>query len=387
MSSTKPLAGMKVLEIGHSVAAPYAGMILGELGADVVKLENPGQGDYARGWGPPFLGDTATAFHVFNRAKRGITADLADEATRARVRRLILDEMDVVLHNLKPGAPDKLGLGAEGLLAEKPSLIFCNIGAFGAQGPLNRLPGYDPLMQAFGGLMSILGEDGRPPVRVPVSVMDLGTGMWTVIGILAAHAERARTGLGGIVDTSLFETSCAWMGLPIANYLASGNVPRRAGSGVAEIVPYQAFACQDGHLMIASGNDNLFRKLCGVLGQPALADDPRFAKNAGRVENRGPIIDILSAALAGDTRAAWQAKLEAVGVPCGPVQTLDQVLAHPQTAALGILQTSPDGKLRTIGLPLSFDGQRPGYDTVAPGLGEHTAEVLAEVGAKKLPYG
>ena len=380
MSSTKPLAGMKVLEIGHSVAAPYAGMILGELGADVVKLENPGQGDYARGWGPPFSppgqSETATAFHVFNRGKRGIVADLADDATRARVRRLIIEEMDVVLHNLKPGAPDKLGLGPEGLLAEKPSLIFCNIGAFGAKGPLNGLPGYDPLMQAFGGLMSMLGEDGRPPVRVPVSVMDLGTGMWTVIGILAAHAERVRTGRGGIVDTSLFETSCAWMGLPIGNYLASGNLPVRAGSGVAEIAPYQAFACADGHLMIAAGNDNLFRKLCGVVGQPGLADDPRFVKNAGRVENRGVLIDMLAAALVRDTRAAWQGKLEAVGVPCGPVQTLDQVVAHPQTAALGILQTSPDGGLRTIGLPLSFDGQRPGYATMAPGLGEHTDEVL-----------
>jgi len=376
MSSTKPLAGLKVLEIGHSIAAPYAGMILGELGADVVKLENPGHGDYARGWGPPFVEGVSTVFHAMNRAKRGIAADLSDDATRAKVRRLIVDEMDVVLHNLKPGALDKLGLGAAGLLAEKPSLIFCNIGAFGAKGPLNQLPGYDPLMQAFGGLMSMLGEDGRPPVRVPVSIMDLATGMWTVIGILAAHAERGRTGRGGVVDTSLYETSCAWMAIPLADYLASEVLPRRTGSGVGMIVPYQAFPCSDGHLMIAAGNDNLFRKLCAVVGQPALADDPRFARNAGRVENRAAIIAVLSAALAGDTRAGWQAKLEAVGVPCGPVQTLDQVVAHPQTAALGLLQTSPDGGLRTIGLPLSFDGARPGYETGAPGLGEHTDDVF-----------
>ena len=376
MSSTKPLAGLKVLEIGHSIAAPYAGMILGELGADVVKLENPGHGDYARGWGPPFVEGVSTVFHAMNRAKRGIAADLSDDATRAKVRRLIVDEMDVVLHNLKPGALDKLGLGAAGLLAEKPSLIFCNIGAFGAKGPLNQLPGYDPLMQAFGGLMSMLGEDGRPPVRVPVSIMDLATGMWTVIGILAAHAERGRTGRGGVVDTSLYETSCAWMAIPLADYLASEVLPRRTGSGVGMIVPYQAFPCSDGHLMIAAGNDNLFRKLCAVVGQPALADDPRFARNAGRVENRAAIIAVLSAALAGDTRAGWQAKLEAVGVPCGPVQTLDQVVAHPQTAALGLLQTSPDGGLRTIGLPLSFDGVRPGYETGAPGLGEHTDDVF-----------
>ncbi len=378
MSSKKPLAGLKVLEIGHSIAAPYAGMILGELGAEVVKLENPGHGDYARGWGPPFSGEVATMFHAMNRAKRGIAADLSDDATRARVRRLILGEMDVVIHNLKPGALDKLGLGAEGLIAEKPSLIFCNIGAFGARGPLNQLPGYDPLMQAFGGLMSMLGEDGRPPVRVPVSIMDLATGMWTVIGILAAHAERARTGRGGIVDTSLYETSCAWMAIPLANYIVNQTLPRRAGSGVTEIVPYQAFPTSDGYLMIAAGNDNLFRKLCGVVGRPDLAADERFAKNAGRVTNRAEIIGLLSAELARDTMAAWQAKLEAVGVPCGPVQTLDQVVAHPQTEALGIIQTSPDGSLRTVGLPVSFNGERPAYETVAPALGEHNGNLLGE---------
>lgn len=376
MSSTKPLAGMKVLEIGHSIAAPYAGMVLAELGADVVKLENPGAGDYARGWGPPFVEGTSTVFHSMNRSKRGIAADLSDDATRAKVRRLILDEMDVVLHNLKPGALDKLGLGAEGLLAEKPSLIFCNIGAFGKNGPLSQLPGYDPLMQAFGGLMSMLGEDGRPPVRVPVSIMDLATGMWTVIGILAAHAERARTGKGGIVDTSLYETSCAWMAIPLADYIASQVLPKRTGSGVGMIVPYQAFPCSDGHLMVASGNDNLFRKVCGVIGQPELADDPRFTRNAGRVQHRDVIIAILSGAFALQTRSHWQERLEAVGVPCGPVQTLDQVVSHPQTAALGILQTLPGGTLQTIGLPVSFDGIRPAYEQGAPALGEHTQSIL-----------
>lgn len=376
MSSTKPLAGMKVLEIGHSIAAPYAGMVLAELGADVIKLENPGAGDYARGWGPPFVEGTSTVFHSMNRHKRGIAADLSHDETRAKVRALILAEMDVVLHNLKPGALDKLGLGAEGLLAEKPSLIFCNIGAFGRTGPLSQLPGYDPLMQAFGGLMSMLGEDGRPPVRVPVSIMDLATGMWTVIGILAAHAERARTGCGGIIDTSLYETSCAWMAIPLADYIASQILPKRTGSGVGMIVPYQAFPCSDGHLMVAAGNDNLFRKVCGVIGQPALADDPRFTRNAGRVEHRDIIVAILSGAFALQTRSHWQERLEAVGVPCGPVQTLDQVVAHPQTAALGILQTHPDGTLQTIGLPVSFDGIRPAYEQGAPALGEHTQAIL-----------
>jgi len=376
MPSTKPLAGLHVLEIGHSIAAPYAGMILAELGASVVKLENPGAGDYARGWGPPFVDGTSTVFHAMNRGKRAITADLSDSKTLARVRALILSGMDVVIHNLKPGALDKLGLSAQALIAEKPSLIFCNIGAFGHAGPLSALPGYDPLMQAFGGLMSMLGEDGRPPVRVPVSITDLATGMWTTIGILAAHAERTRTGKGGIVDTSLYETSCAWMAIPLADYIASQVLPRRTGSGVGMIVPYQAFPCSDGHLMIAAGNDNLFRKLCAVIGQPNLADDPRFTKNAGRVEHRDVIIAILSGALATQTRSHWQEKLEAVGVPCGPVQTLDQVVAHPQTEALGILQTLPGGTLQTIGLPLSMDGQRPAYEKGAPALGEHNAEIL-----------
>jgi crotonobetainyl-CoA:carnitine CoA-transferase CaiB-like acyl-CoA transferase len=367
---------MRVLEIGHSIAAPYAGMILGELGADVVKLENPGTGDYARGWGPPFSQGTATIFQAMNRGKRGITVDLKNAAELARLRALIVQQFDVVLHNLKPGALDKLGLDAAGLLAEKPSLIFCNIGAFGARGPLKHLPGYDPLMQAFGGLMSMLGEEGRPPVRVAVSIMDLGTGMWSAIGILAAHAERLRSGRGGVVDASLFETSCAWMSVPVASYLASGVLPERAGSGVREIVPYQAYATTDGYIMVAAGNDGLFQKLCLVLGRADLAEDARLATNPGRVEHRPWLIGQLAGEFAKDTVAAWMEKLEAVGVPAGPVQTLDQVTAHPQTAAMGVLQTSPDGGLQTMGLPISFDGERPAYLGTAPGLGEHNREVL-----------
>ncbi len=374
MTTQRPLQDLKVLEIGHSIAAPYAGMILGELGADVVKLENPKAGDYARGWGPPFSGTTATMFQAMNRAKRGITVDLGNADELARVRRLVLDDFDVVLHNLKPGALDRLGLGPDGLIAEKPGLIFCNLGAFGARGPLSDRPGYDPMMQAFGGLMSMLGETGRPPVRVPVSIMDLATGMWTVIGILAAHAERQRTGRGGIVDTSLFETSCAWMGIPIASFLASGVLPQRAGSGVREIAPYQAFAASDGHIMVAAGNDGLFQRLCTALASPDIAADPRFRTNAGRVEHRDELISRLAAVFATGNAADWLARLDAAGVPSGPVQTLDQVVAHPQTEALGILQRN--GDLQTIGLPISFDGRRPSYDRIAPGLGEHNEEIL-----------
>ncbi|MCX7384444.1 MAG: CoA transferase [Alphaproteobacteria bacterium] len=373
MTTPHPLAGLKVLEIGHSIAAPYAAAIMGEMGADIIKLENPGSGDYARGWGPPFSAGTSTIFQAMNRGKRAITADLKDLAQRDRVRRLIIEEMDVVLHNLKPGALDKLGLGAGSLLAEKPSLIFCNLGAFGSVGPLKDLPGYDPLMQAFGGLMSMLGEDGRPPVRVSVSIMDLATGMWSALGILAAHIERQRTGIGGLIDTSLFETSCAWMGIPLASYLASGILPARAGSGVREIVPYQAYPTSDGYIMVASGNDSLFQRLCQAIGRPDLGADPRYQKNAGRVENRAELIGQLCGTFATDTVEAWMPKLAAVGVPAGPVQTLDQVANHPQTKAVGMIQTSPDGTTQTVGLPISFNGTRPRYRSLAPALGANNA--------------
>ncbi len=373
MTTASPLTGIKVLEIGHSIAAPYAAMILGEMGAEVIKLENPGAGDYARGWGPPFSEGTSTIFQAMNRAKQAITADLKDPAQRERVRGIIQRDIDVVIHNLKPGALDKLGLGAAALLADKPSLIFCNLGAFGARGPLKDLPGYDPLMQAFGGLMSMLGEDGRPPVRVSVSIMDLATGMWSAIGILAAHIERLRTGLGGVIDTSLFETSCAWMSVPIASYLGSGVLPGRAGSGVREIVPYQAYQATDGYIMVAAGNDSLFQRLCAALARPELAADPRYTHNAGRVEHRDELITALSATFATRPIAAWMEKLEAVGVPAGPVQTLDQVVAHPQTIAMGMLQTPSGANVPTMGLPVSFDGVRPANRGLAPALGAHNA--------------
>src|SRR6202162_4959843 len=257
MSSVRPLSGIVAIEIGHSIAAPYAGMILGELGAEVIKVENPKGGDAARGWGPPFQGGSSTCFHSVNRAKRGITIDLADPADAARLRALILERADVVIHNLKHGAFDKYGLAAADLVAEKPELVWCNLAAFGAVGPLRDRPGYDPMMQAYSGLMSLLGEDGRPPVRVTASIIDMGAAMWSAIGILAALRERDRTGAGGIVDTSLYETGLAWMSVYLAGFLADGKIPARHGSGVDMIVPYSAFGAADGYLMVAGGNDNL----------------------------------------------------------------------------------------------------------------------------------
>ena len=374
MSSTRPLSGLTVIEIGHSVAAPYAGMILGELGAEVIKVENPTGGDACRGWGPPFTEGAATAFHAFNRAKRGITIDLADPAQADLLRRLIRERADILIHNLKFGTLDRFGLSAAALTAEKPSLVYCNIGAFGAAGPLRERPGYDPMMQAYGGLMSLLGEDGRPPARVTVSIIDMATAMWAVVGILAALQQRSRTGRGGVVDTSLYETTLAWMTLPLSAYLANGELPARHGSGVEQIVPYQAFAAADGHIMVAAGNDNLFRRLCGVIGRPGLAEDRRFRTNGDRVVNRRALIPVLDDIFATEPIAVWAGRLDAAGIPNGPIRTLDQVAADPQTAALGIIQQL--GSLSLVGLPLSFDGARPPLAKLAPRLGEDNPEIL-----------
>ena len=370
MSSTKPLSGLVVIEIGHSIAAPYAGMILGELGAEVIKVENPKGGDACRGWGPPFLEGAATCFHAVNRAKSGITIDLADTADAARLKALILDRADVVIHNLKAGALDRYGLGAAELIAAKPALVCCNLGAFGATGPLRERPGYDPMMQAYSGLMSLLGEDGRPPVRVPASIVDMGAGMWSVIGILAALQERGRTGRGGIVDTSLYETGLAWMSIYLAGYLADGQIPARHGSGVDMIVPYQAFAASDGYMMVAAGNDNLFRRLCAVLDHPGLAEDPRFRGNKDRVMHRAELVPILADIFRARPVAHWAERLEATGIPNGPINTLDQVVTDAQTEALGMIQRRPGSELGLVGLPLSFDGIRPPFAKVAPALGE-----------------
>jgi crotonobetainyl-CoA:carnitine CoA-transferase CaiB-like acyl-CoA transferase len=378
MSSTRPLSGLTVIEIGHSVAAPYAGMILGELGAEVVKVENPKGGDACRGWGPPFTDGTATAFHAFNRAKRGITIDLTDPAQVETLRGLIRERADVLIHNLKFGTLDRYGLSAAALSAEKPSLVICNIGAFGSTGPLRDRPGYDPMMQAFGGLMSLLGEDGRPPVRVTVSIIDMATAMWAVIGILAALQERDRTGRGGVVDTSLYETTIAWMMLPMSAYLADSELPQRHGSGVGPIVPYQAFAASDGYIMVAAGNDNLFRRLCIAVGRPGLAEDPRFRTNRDRVVNRAALITILSDLFAAEPIAVWAERLDAAGIPNGPIRTLDQVVAEPQTAALDIIQQLHSISL--VGLPLSFEGVRPPFAKLAPGLGEDNPAIVDQAG-------
>ncbi len=378
MKNHLPLEGITVLELGNSVAAPFAGEILGDLGADVIKVEKRDGGDDARKWGPPFWHGTSAIFQNFNRNKRSVMVELRDSDENARLKTFILERVDVVLQNMRPGLVEELGLDGPTLRRSKPELIYANIGAFGAAGPYKDRPGYDPLMQAFGGLMSVTGEEGRPPVRVGTAIVDMGTGMWSVIGIISALLARTRSGEGCIVGTSLYETSLAWMGFHAADYLASAKVPQRQGSGVAQVVPSRGYYTSDGFIFIAVGNDKLFALFAQVLGHPEWVRDPRFSSNPQRVHNRAELYRIIEEVVCKFTTAELQHALDTAGVPNAPMQTIDQALAHEQTRALGIVQESPDGNIALIGSPLSFDGVRLPFRLSPPELGAQTAEILGD---------
>lgn len=381
MPGSLPLSDVTVVELGHSVAAPYAGEILGDLGANVIKIEKK-DGDDARKWAPPYWAGMSALFQSLNRNKRSVVVDIRDASQNARLKRLILDQADVVLQNLRPGIATDLRLDAATLCDLKPSLIYCTIGAFGATGPLKNKPGYDPLMQAFAGLMSVTGEPGRNPVRVGTSIIDMAAGMWAVIGVMSALVRRAATGKGAIIDTSLYETALAWMSYHAANFQASGDLPQRQGSGAGQIVPYRGYATRDGFIVIGAGNDKLFELLCHALGHSEWIADLRFRTNPDRVKNQTVLYHMIEAAVATRTNAEWQQLMDAVGVPAAPMQTIDQVLDHEQTRALGILQRSPDDAISLIGLPLSFDGERPPFRVSPPALGAHTKEILGGIDAE-----
>jgi crotonobetainyl-CoA:carnitine CoA-transferase CaiB-like acyl-CoA transferase len=377
MPDPLPLNGITVIELGHSVAGPYACEILGDLGAEVIKVEKT-DGDDARKWAPPYWGAMSATFQSFNRNKRSVVVNLKEKGERERLRKLIIARADVFVANLRPGSAAEFGLDAQTLRALKPSLIYCTIGAFGAQGPLKDRPGYDPLMQAFGGIMSVTGEPGQQPVRSGTSIVDMGTGMWSVIGIVCALLQRRETGNGTSLDTSLYETALAWMCYHAANFQASGELPKRQGSGAAMIVPYRAYASKDGFIVIAAGNDKLFALLARVLGHPEWIDDPRFRTNPDRVKNQEVLYGWIDDLIGGRTSSQWARLLDEAGVPNAPMQTIAEVLDHPQTQALGMLQQSPKGDLTLLGLPVSFDGARPPFRLPPPELGANTEEIFGE---------
>jgi crotonobetainyl-CoA:carnitine CoA-transferase CaiB-like acyl-CoA transferase len=368
--SFEPLAGIRVVDVTTSLAGPYCTEVLAALGADVVKVEPP-DGDHAREWGPPFAaGGQGVLFLAANAGKRSLALSLADGRGQEALLR-VAAEAHVFVQSLRPGLAERKGFGPEALRAENPALVYCTIGAFGRHGPLADEPGYDPLMQAAAGIVSLTGEPGRPGVRVGTSIVDLGTGVWAALAIVAALLG----GGGQTIDLSLYETAVALVGYQLTGYLASGTVPGREGTAFPLIAPYQVFPTAEGELMIAAGNDGLWRRLREALDLP---DDARFRTNPDRVRNRDELVAAISERLRALPSAAWLERLRAAGVPVAPVQDVGQVAEAEQTAALGLLQDV--GTHAVPALPLSFDGERPRHRSPAPAVGAHTAAVLAEAG-------
>jgi crotonobetainyl-CoA:carnitine CoA-transferase CaiB-like acyl-CoA transferase len=372
-----PLNGVKVIEIAQNVAGPYAGEILAMLGADVIKIERPEGGDDARHWGPPFIDGSAPTFHTMNRNKRSVTLDLKDASALAWLKGR-LAESDVLVQNMRPGVLDALGLGAAALHAVNPRLVYCSLWAFGHKGPMRLKPGYEPIVQAFSGIFSVNGAAEDPPTRVNMQILDMGTGLWAALGCVAALLQRGTTGRGCVVDASLFETALAWLTIHFAGFAHSGQHPPRHRSGSAKLMVFQAFTASDGEVVIAAGNDRLFAKLAVAIGRADWAADPAFKTNAQRLERSGEILAEVARRIAAQPVAYWVDRLEAAGVPCAPIQEIDAVARHEQTQAIGIVREVPEVGLPTIGLPLSFDGERPPIRTAAPRLGEHNAEIRGE---------
>jgi crotonobetainyl-CoA:carnitine CoA-transferase CaiB-like acyl-CoA transferase len=373
------------------LAGPWATQLLADLGAEVVKVERPGTGDETRGWGPPYLrgpdgeetGESAYYLAV-NRGKRSVTLDLSRPEGQEVARRLAA-RSDVVVENHKVGALARLGLGWDDLRALNPRLVYCSITGFGQAGPYRGRAGYDFLVQAMGGLMSVTGEPdaaGGRPVKVGVAITDILTGMYAATAILAALAWRERTGRGQHVDLALLDVQVAALANQASNWLVGGVVPGRLGNAHPNIVPYQAFAASDGELVVAVGNDGQFQRLCEVAGAPALAADPRFATNADRVRNRDALVPALAALFRTRTRAAWTEALEAAGVPCGPINDVAQVFADPQVVARGLRVEVPHplaGAVPLVRNPIRLSETPIAHDVPPPLLGEHTREVLRAV--------
>src|SRR5881296_4668852 len=376
------LDGIVVADLTQNVAGPFCTQILGDMGAEVVKVERPGRGDDARAWAPPYWGSESATFIALNRNKKSLPLDLKSPGGLEVLRRLV-SRADVFVQSLRPGAIDELGLDFASAARLNPRIVYCSVTAFGTRGPLSHLPSYDPLMQAYSGLMSINGHPGQEPARVGTSIVDMGTGMWAALGIVAALRERDRTGRAMEVTTALFETALTWVSYHAAGFFGDGEVPQPQGSGTAMIAPYQAFPTADGYAMIAAGSDALFRRLADALGDPDLGADPRFADNPARVRNRHALVEAIAASTRQRKLAELVEALRAAGVPASPILSVDQMLEEPQTRESGVVVRAAHPRLpdyQSIGLPLTWDGVRPAVRRVPPLLGEHSGDVLTWLG-------
>ena len=385
-----PVAGLRVLELARILAGPWAGQILADLGADVIKVERRGTGDDTRGWGPPFVEATdgghlgAAYFHATNRGKRSIELDFEHEQDRRIVRKLAA-RSDVLIENFKVGGLAKFGLDYASLSKENPRLIYCSVTGFGQTGPSATRAGYDLMAQGMGGIMDLTGTPDGEPQRAGVPVADIFTGIYSVIGILAALIERDRTGRGCLVDTALLDSQVGVLANQALNFLVSGKVPERLGNAHPNIVPYQVFPVADGHIIIATGNDNQFAKLCAVLGEAQIAQEPHWLANSDRLANRDSLVARLSDLTRKWQRAELLARLEAVQVPAGPINSLDQVFADPQVRHRGMRIDPPSaaakgGRIPGVRTPITLAGQPMVAERSSPRLGEHSAEILREIG-------
>jgi crotonobetainyl-CoA:carnitine CoA-transferase CaiB-like acyl-CoA transferase len=387
-----PLSGVRVLELARILAGPWAGQVLADLGADVIKVERSKTGDDTRAWGPPFVEATdgghlgAAYFHATNRGKRSIECDFETEDGKRIVRKLAA-RSDILIENFKVGGLAKFGLDYKSLAPECPRLIYCSVTGFGQSGPYAARAGYDLMAQGMGGFMSLTGMADGEPTRSGVPVSDIFTGVYSVIGVLAALKQRERTGKGCYVDTALVDSTVGVLANQGLNYLVSGKVPERIGNAHPNIVPYQVFPVADGYIIIATGNDSQYQKLCGVLGAPELGKDPKYIDNKSRLANRAELIGKLSALTVKLSMNDLADKLEAVGVPAGPINSLDHVFTDPHVAHRGMKLDLPraeakGGTIPGIRTPIVVDGAPMAAPTPAPRLGEHTDEILREIGEK-----
>ncbi len=378
----RALEGIKILDLSRALAGPYCTMMLADMGAEVIKLEMPGRGDDSRSWGPPFVEGESAYFMSVNRNKKSLTLNMKSEKSTEIIHKLI-KQSDVLVENFRPGAMERLGLGYEQVKGMNPKIIYASISGFGQDGPYRMLPGFDQVLQGMGGLMSITGEPGGPPIKVGVAVADISGGMFAAYGIMVALYNRERTGKGQLVDVSLLDSQVAWLTYRAGAYFASGDVPQPVGSGHPVIVPYQAFKAKDVYINIAVGNDQLWERFCKAVGLVKEMDDPKFVTNAKRVENRGEIVKIIGDLIITRNGEEWLKILNDAGVPCGPIYTIDKIFADPQVLHRQMLKELDHpraGKVKVTGIPVKLS-ETPGEVTTAPPvLGQHTHEILAELG-------
>ena len=378
----KALEGIKVLDLSRALAGPYCTMMLADMGAEVIKLEMPGTGDDSRSWGPPFVEGESAYFMSINRNKKSLTLNMKSDRSTEIVHKLI-KQSDVLVENFRPGAMDRLGLGYDQVKDMNPRIIYCSISGFGQNGPYRMLPGFDQVLQGMGGLMSITGEFGGPPIKVGVAIADIAGGMFAANGIMIALYNREKTGKGQMVDVSLLDSQVAWLTYRAGAYFASGEIPQPMGSGHPVIVPYQAFKANDVYVNIAVGNDQLWERFCKAVGLEHVMNDPKFATNAKRVENREEIVTIISDLVATKRGEEWLKILTDAGIPCGPIYTVDKIFSDPQVLHREMvkeLDHPKAGKIKVTGIPVKLSDTPGEVETAPPLLGQHTQEILTALG-------